>query len=81
MLGETPREEPDDTAVRLPPLGPAALDPAVPPGWIKGKIYLHALKRWLYVSRGIGTSGVPVRLFCSPEVTDLTFRVVPRPAR
>ena len=47
--------------------------------WIAGKVRLNHGRRWLYVSRGVGTSTVPMRLFCPPEVTDLTLRVVPRP--
>jgi hypothetical protein len=62
----------------FPPFGPVAMDPQIPAGWISGKTRIPHLHRWLYVTRGIGTSGFPLRLFCPPELTDLTFRVVPR---
>lgn len=67
--------------IRLPPFGPVPHEPELPVGWTAGKVLLKDERRWLYVSRGIGTSGLPVRLFCPPEVTDLTLRVVPRPPR
>jgi len=42
-----------------------------------GKKYASGLTRvgqsWLYVSRGIGWSAHPIRLFCPPEITVLTF--------
>ena len=28
----------------------------------------------MYVSRGIGTVGLPIRVNCPPEITQLTFR-------
>jgi predicted MPP superfamily phosphohydrolase len=40
--------------------------------------YVHGLyhrgRSWLYVSRGIGTVGVPMRLGAAPEVTLLRLR-------
>jgi predicted MPP superfamily phosphohydrolase len=66
---------------RLPPFGPAGLDPRIPAGWSSGLTRTYRQKRWLYVTRGIGTSGVPLRLNCPPELTHLTLQVVPRPAR
>jgi predicted MPP superfamily phosphohydrolase len=67
--------------VRLPPFHPVAMDKTIPAGWLAGKVRIYQKRRWLYVTRGIGTSGLPVRLFCPPEVTDLTLRVIPRPPR
>jgi predicted MPP superfamily phosphohydrolase len=67
--------------VRLPPFGPIVSDEELPLAWIAGKVRLNHGRRWLYVSRGVGTSTIPMRLFCPPEVTDLTLRVVPRPPR
>lgn len=67
--------------VRLPPFSPVAMDPSIPAGWIAGMTRLYDKKRWLYVSRGIGTTGAPIRLFCPPEVTELTVHVSPRPSR
>ena len=46
------------------------------PSW--GKKYKHGLHRvgalQLYVNRGIGCVGVPLRIGCPPEVTELTLR-------
>lgn len=56
--------------VRLPFLPPFRLPPL-------GKKYVEGLFRQgdtqLYVNRGIGTVGVPFRLFCPPEITVLTL--------
>jgi predicted MPP superfamily phosphohydrolase len=65
--------------VRLPPFGPVAVEPHLPAGWLSGMIRLDHGRQWLYVTRGIGTSGFPVRLFCPPELTDLHLRIIPRP--
>jgi uncharacterized protein len=35
-------------------------------------LYRHA-GQWLFVSRGVGTVGLPLRLFCPPEVTVFEF--------
>jgi len=35
----------------------------------------------VYVSRGIGTSILPIRVFCPPEVTTLTLRSAPGEVR
>jgi predicted MPP superfamily phosphohydrolase len=67
--------------VRLPPFGPVIRDEELPLGWISGQVRLNHGRRWLYVSRGVGTSTIPMRLFCPPEVTDLTLRVIPQPDR
>lgn len=56
--------------VRLPFLGPLVL----PPG---GKKYVEGFFRFnrmqLYVNRGVGTVGLPVRFNCSPEITLFTL--------
>jgi predicted MPP superfamily phosphohydrolase len=28
---------------------------------------------WLYTNRGLGTTNVPVRVNCAPEITELTL--------
>ena len=57
--------------IRLPLYGPLATMTAM------GKKYASGLyrigKSILYVSRGFGTSVIPVRFFCPPEVTVFTF--------
>jgi predicted MPP superfamily phosphohydrolase len=57
--------------VRLPVLGPLILPP-----W--GKKYPEGLYRFdhlqLYVNRGVGTVGLPLRLNCPPEVTLFTLQ-------
>lgn len=57
--------------VRLPLLG------AVVTGTDLGPRYASGLFRWgdtwLYVTRGIGTRGLPVRLLCPPEITLLVL--------
>lgn len=56
--------------VRLPFLPPPVLPPL-------GKKYVEGLYRYgetqLYVNRGIGTVGLPLRLNCPPEITMLTL--------
>jgi uncharacterized protein len=57
--------------VRLPFVGPVILPP-----W--GKKYVEGLYRFerlqLYVNRGIGTVGLPLRLNCPPEITLFTLQ-------
>lgn len=57
--------------VRLPGLGAPALPPL-------GRKYVSGLNRapacHVYTSRGLGVTGVPLRLFCPPEVTLITLR-------
>ena len=52
--------------VRLPVLGPLVLPPL-------GRKYVEGLFRFnrmqLYVNRGLGTVGIPIRLNCPPEIT------------
>ena len=56
--------------IRLPLIGPLVLPPM-------GKLYPHGLYRFsklqLYVNRGIGTVGVPLRLNCPAEITHFTL--------
>jgi predicted MPP superfamily phosphohydrolase len=35
-------------------------------------LFRHA-GQWLFVSRGVGTVGLPVRMFCPPEVVVFEF--------
>ena len=50
-------------AMRLPPLGRKYIE-----GWFRlGRLQL-------YVNRGIGTIGLPFRLYCPPEITVITLR-------
>jgi len=61
--------------IRLPIIGALI----TPPG---GKKYVHGLHtfdipsdtRMVYTNRGIGTSHIPVRFLCRPEITVLTLR-------
>ena len=60
--------------IRLPGIGPLVLPPM-------GKLYPQGLYRFyrdgrlqLYVNRGIGTVGVPLRLNCPSEITHITLR-------
>lgn len=54
--------------IRLPFIG----TPVLP---YMGRCYVQGLYRvngmWLYVTRGIGSSGLPLRLNCRPEVTEI----------
>jgi len=56
--------------VRLPILGPLILPPM-------GKKYVEGLFHFghmqLFVNRGVGTVGLPFRLNCPPEVTEITL--------
>ncbi|MGI4830232.1 MAG: metallophosphoesterase [Janthinobacterium lividum] len=57
--------------IRLPLVGPLVLPPM-------GKLYPEGLYRFdklqLYVNRGIGTVGVPFRLNCPAEITQITLQ-------
>ena len=59
--------------IRLPLVG-ALWSPV--DGYLPGQAYgLHRLEAgWLYVTRGLGTSVLPLRLLCPPEVAVLTLR-------
>ncbi len=47
----------------------------LPPAVILGGLFsADAGRRRLWVSRGLGSAGIPCRLFCPPEVTLLTLR-------
>ena len=56
--------------VRLPAIGPMIL-PYL--SW-KYPMGLYKVDRmWLYTNRGIGTTNVPLRINCAPEITELTL--------
>lgn len=57
--------------VRLPFIGPLTLPP-LGKKYVEGWFRLNHLQ--LYVNRGLGTVGVPVRFDCPPEITLLTLR-------
>jgi len=67
--------------VRLPLFGPLHLDEGWPRNWSHGMVRLAHGQTWLYVTRGLGISKVPVRFLCPPEITDMTLYVRWRPAR
>lgn len=67
--------------VRLPFFGPLHLDDGWPRNWSEGMVRLAHGSTWLYVTRGVGSSKVPVRFLCPPEITDLTIYVRWRPPR
>lgn len=54
--------------IRLPFIGAPVLPKM-------GKCYIQGLYRvqgmWLYVTRGIGSSGLPIRFNCRPEITEI----------
>jgi len=58
--------------VRLPLIGPPAL-PYLAHKYHAGLYQVGGM--WLYVNRGVGTLGPPMRFNCRPEVTLLTLRV------
>ena len=57
--------------VRIPFLGPMGL-PELGKKYVEGFFRLQHLQ--LYVNRGIGTVGLPLRLNCPPEITLITLR-------
>jgi uncharacterized protein len=57
--------------IRLPFFGPMIL-PDLGQKYVEGLFHLGQTQ--LYVSRGIGTVGVPFRLDCPPELTEFTLR-------
>ena len=56
--------------IRLPWIGPIILP-------VNGRKYHSGLYQvgdmWLYTNRGIGVNGIPARLNCSPEITEITL--------
>ncbi len=56
--------------VRLPFLGPLVLPP-LGRKYIEGLFHFDTMQ--LYVNRGLGTVGIPVRLNCPPEITLFTL--------
>ncbi|MFC4100924.1 metallophosphoesterase [Paenibacillus xanthanilyticus] len=58
--------------VRLPLLSALATPPAGKK-YVSGLYWLGDRKMPLYTTRGIGTTGLPIRLFCRPELTVIDF--------
>jgi predicted MPP superfamily phosphohydrolase len=56
--------------IRLPWLGPMVLPP-MGKKYVEGQFDFGHMQ--LYVNRGIGTVGMPIRLNCSPEITHITL--------
>ncbi|MGG3281690.1 metallophosphoesterase [Paenibacillus solani] len=62
--------------VRLPWVG----EVLTPPGarrYVKGLYHIGSHRMPLYVNRGIGTTQLPIRFLCKPELTVLTLRSKP----
>jgi hypothetical protein len=57
--------------IRLPLIGPLMAN-TLGRKYVQGRFRLGGLQ--LYVNRGLGTSGLPFRLDCRPEITLLTLR-------
>jgi predicted MPP superfamily phosphohydrolase len=58
--------------LRLPYLGPIGRISVLPRRYAMGAYVYDGVQT--YVSRGVGTSGAPARLYCPPEVTIITLR-------
>jgi predicted MPP superfamily phosphohydrolase len=59
--------------VRLPFLAPLALPP-LGKKYVEGLFHFPESKTQLYVNRGLGTVGLPVRFDCPPEITSITLQ-------
>jgi uncharacterized protein len=59
--------------IRLPFLPPLALPP-MGQKYVEGLFHFPESKTQLYVNRGLGTVGLPVRFDCPPEVTSITLK-------
>ena len=57
--------------VRLPVLGPLVLPP-LGRKYVEGLFHFNRMQ--LYVNRGLGTVGIPIRLNCPPEITLITLQ-------
>jgi predicted MPP superfamily phosphohydrolase len=57
--------------IRVPLIGPLALPP-LGHKYVEGWFRFGSLQ--LYVNRGLGTVGVPIRFNCPPEIALLTLR-------
>jgi len=58
--------------IRMPFYGPIVTMTSIKKRYSSG---LHQFgKSILYVTRGVGTSSLPIRLFCPPEITVFTFQ-------
>ena len=58
--------------VRLPFLPPLSLPP-MGQKYVEGLFHFPGTKAQLYVNRGLGTVGIPVRFDCPPEITSITL--------
>lgn len=56
--------------VRLPGIGPLQL-PELGRMYVQGRYQVGSIQ--LYVNRGLGTTGLPFRLNCRPEITEFTL--------
>lgn len=56
--------------IRLPWVGPLVLPP-LGQKYVAGHYQVQHMQ--LYVNRGLGTVGIPMRLNCAPEITELTL--------
>lgn len=66
--------------VRLPLFGPLHLNSELPRSWSAGWAIVQRFTMSLYVTRGVASTHVPIRLGCPPEVTDMRLTVgVPPP--
>jgi uncharacterized protein len=59
--------------VRLPFLPPLALPP-LGKKYVEGLFHFPDTRTQLYVNRGLGTVGLPIRFDCPPEITALTLK-------
>lgn len=59
--------------VRLPLIG-AILTPKLSQKYVQGLYKVKDTSLQVYTSRGLGTTILPIRLFCRPEVTVITLR-------
>lgn len=59
--------------VRLPLIGPLVLPP-MGQRYVQGRFSFPGMKLQLYVNRGLGTTGLPFRLDCPPEITEITLQ-------
>src|SRR6185312_4371144 len=57
--------------IRLPWIGPLVLPP-MGQRYVTGLFHFNQMQ--LYVNRGIGTVGLPLRLDCPPEITEITLQ-------
>ncbi|MEX2461722.1 MAG: metallophosphoesterase [Paenibacillaceae bacterium] len=63
--------------VRIPVIG-ALTTPKFGQKYVQGLYKVKDSKLLVYVNRGIGTTHLPIRLFCRPEITVFTFLALER---